>query len=217
MLSSLSIERLIHRSHEFAIAESLHAEPSLFGVTDGKKIGTYIEHKLIKYLAEHHTFARGSSASGLDIPDLDVDIKVTSIKQPQSSCPFTSVDQKIYGLGYSLLIFVYDKVDDFTIKSSHLKILHTIFIDKERTADYQLTKSIINMLSNDANIEDLISLMNDRNLPLDDITANRLANRILIDPPLQGYLTISNALQWRLQYNHAIASAGLVDGIVRIK
>ena len=37
------------------------------------------------------------------------DIKAISITQPQSSCPFKNARQKIYGLGYNLLVFVYDK------------------------------------------------------------------------------------------------------------
>lgn len=40
---------------------------------------------------------------------------------------------------------------------------------------------------------------------------------VLENRPLQGYLTISNALQWRLQYKRAIDEAGKVDGIVRIR
>lgn len=35
-------------------------------------------------------------------------------------------------------------------------------------------------------------------------------------PPKQGFLTISNALQWRLQYSRAIEQAGKVAGIYRI-
>jgi len=31
-----------------------------------------------------------------------------------------------------------------------------------------------------------------------------------------GYLTISNALQWRLQYKRVIEKAGQVNGILRI-
>jgi hypothetical protein len=36
-------------------------------------------------------------------------------------------------------------------------------------------------------------------------------------PPALGYLTISNALQWRLQYSRAIEQAGAVKGILRLK
>ncbi len=58
--------------------------------------------------------------------------------------------------------------------------------------------------------------LNDRNLPVDEIEARRIAQDVLKSPPRQGYLTISNALQWRLQYGHAINKAGEVDGVERL-
>ena len=82
----------------------------------------------------------GNSANGIDFPDLLVDVKVTSVKQPQSSCPFKSASQKVYGLGYSLVVFVYEKLDDHTKKTGRLNILHTIFIEADRTADYTMTR-----------------------------------------------------------------------------
>jgi hypothetical protein len=36
------------------------------------------------------------------------------------------------------------------------------------------------------------------------------------NPPKVGYLTISNALQWRLQYSRVIQEAGNADGVIRI-
>lgn len=78
-----------------------------FSSTDGKAVGTYLEHKFKAYLKEKYTFDEGNSANGIDLPSLGVDIKTTSIMQPQSSCPFKSARQKIYGLGYNLLVFVY--------------------------------------------------------------------------------------------------------------
>jgi len=57
----------------------------------------------------------------------------------------------------------------------------------------------------------------ERNLPVDEIGADQLADRILESPPNQGYLTISNALQWRLQYGRVIQQAGSVSGIVRVR
>jgi len=111
-LPALTIENLQKEARMFAIAESAHTEPSLFGVTDGKAVGTYLEHKFQTDLLNRYAYPRGSSAKGIDFPGLDVDIKVTSIRQPQSSCPFKSARQKIFGLGYSLLVFVYEKSDD---------------------------------------------------------------------------------------------------------
>jgi len=57
-------------------------------------------------------YEQGNSASEIDLPRLGVDMNVTSVKQPQSSCPFKPASQNIFGLGYHLLIFVYEKTDD---------------------------------------------------------------------------------------------------------
>jgi hypothetical protein len=146
-----------------------------------------------------------------------VDIKVTSIRQPQSSCPFKSARQKIYGLGYSLLIFVYAKSDDEKSRTARLEILHTIFVEKERTADFQTTSGLLVLLKNKANRDDLLAFFEERMLPLDQNSAEILADEVLSNPPLVGSLTISNALQWRLQYSRVIEQAGRVTGIHRLK
>lgn len=216
MKPALTLEILQTEAALFSVTESSHAEPGLYGVTDGKAVGTYLEHKFVAYLMEKYSFAGGNSASGIDIPSVNVDIKVTSIKQPQSSCPFKTASQKIYGLGYHLIVFVYEKSDDAAKKTSRLKIHHTIFIDKMRTGDYQMTRGLREILEKSGNAEDLVAFMNDRNLPVDDITAQALAGQLLQKKPEQGYLTISNALQWRLQYARAIEQASLVPGIQRI-
>jgi hypothetical protein len=77
---SLTVELLCEEASAFAKLESKHAEPGLFGVTDGKAIGTYLEHKFQGILQSKYTYVRGSSAKGIDFPELDVDIKVTSIR-----------------------------------------------------------------------------------------------------------------------------------------
>jgi hypothetical protein len=88
----------------------------------------------------------GSAASGIDFPALEVDLKVTSIRQPQSSCPFRSASQKVYGLGYNLLVFVYDKSDDPSTHAALLNFHEAIFIERERTADYQTTRGLLGIL-----------------------------------------------------------------------
>ena len=121
------------------------------------------------------------------------------------------------GLGYSLLVFVYEKTDDHAKRTGRLNIHHTVFIAKERTADYQMTKGILEILKNAGNVDDLVAFMQDRLLPCDEIEARAIAEDILNAPPLQGYLTISNALQWRLQYSRVIQVAGTVEGVSRIE
>ena len=155
----------------------------------------------------------GNAASGIDFPDLNVDLKATSISQPQSSCPFRDASQKVYGLGYHLLVFVYDKTDDPITQSAALDLRHVLFIEQSKTGDFQTTRGILQILENDGNLEDLVAYMEDRNLPLDEIGRQVLADRILGQPPEQGFITISNALQWRLQYGHAIRNAGSAEGI----
>lgn len=217
MKDKLTIEMLQQEARNFAQIESQHDEPTLFGVTDGKAIGTYFEQKFQMYLSEKYQFIDGSTARGIDFPGLKVDMKVTSFKQPQSSCPFKSARQKIYGLGYHLLVFVYEKTDNPENSTGRLNIQHAIFVTKRRTADFQTTMGIQQILNNEGNEDDLIAFMQDRYLPVDDIEAKNIAEEVLDTAPEIGYLTISNALQWRLQYKRVITEADQVDGITRIR
>ncbi|OHB49883.1 MAG: restriction endonuclease [Planctomycetes bacterium GWF2_39_10] len=218
MKQKLTINALVKEAKIFCEQESKFDNRDLFGITDGKAVGTFIEHKFQDYLSSNYEYLIGSSANGIDMPseDLNTDIKVTSIKQPQSSCPFRNAKQKIYGLGYNLLVLVYDKNDDPTRKMSRLNFVSCSFIDKNRTADYQVTRTIRQMLENNANADDIIAYLTDRNLPADEITMNQLADEILRNKPEQGYLTISNALQWRLQYGRIVELTENVNGIIRI-
>lgn len=217
MRPKLTVKRLQNAAREFAVAESKFHEKDLYGVTDGKAVGTYVEHKFRLFLCERFSFEEGNSARGIDFPELNVDMKVTSIRQPQSSCPFKSAKQKIFGLGYSLLIFVYEKTDNIHTETSVLDIRHTIFVDQERTGDFQATSGLISLLNNSCNEEDIFAFLEDRRLPVDEVEALKISKEIMESPPNQGYLTISNALQWRLQYGRVIEMAGDVPGLIRIK
>lgn len=214
MKPALTIDTLIESARRFCETESRKNHAELIGVTDGKAVGTYIEHKFQHYLQSRYNVEVGSSAKGIDLPSPDIltDIKVTSITQPQSSCPYQSARQKIFGLGYNLLVFVYDKQD--TKKICTLRFTHCTFIDKERTADFTITTRLREMLHDNANKEDIIGFLRDKNVPGDEIVYNDLADEILDSPPIQGYLTISNALQWRLQYARVIDLDNKVDGVV---
>jgi hypothetical protein len=62
-----------------------------------------------------------------------------------------------------------------------------------------------------------MAFMADKNLPVDEIELRRIAEEVLITKPALGYLTISNALQWRLQYGRVIEQAGKASGVHRVK
>lgn len=217
MKKPLTIEILCREAERFAQVQSSYSEPSIYGVTDGKAVGTYFEHKFQAHLQQQYTYLKGNSAKGIDLPELGVDIKVTSIKQPQSSCPYKNARQEIFGLGYSLLVFVYEKADNSQTQTGRLDILHAVFVEAGQTADYQTTTGILKILENGGNKDDLIAFMYERMLPVEDIQASQVADEIIENHPNIGYLTISNALQWRLQYGRVIEKAGTVPGIRRIR
>ncbi|TAE94384.1 MAG: hypothetical protein EAZ79_23495 [Oscillatoriales cyanobacterium] len=125
-MTTLTVEILCSEAAIFSAAESQHPEPLLYGITDGKAVGTYLEQKFRLYLKQQYEFIDGNSAS----------------------------------------------------------------------------------LDNEGNKDDLLAFMFDKNLPVDEIEAGNIADEILRNPPLQGFLTISNALQWRLQYGRVIERAG---------
>lgn len=110
------------------------------------------------------------------------------------------------------MVFIYEKNDTDT--ECYLKILNTTFIDATRTADFTLTRQILDSLSVEAIKEDIIALLEDKSVPGDEVVLSDLAEEIMINPPSQGYLTISNALQWRLQYKRVINLKNTVDGVI---
>lgn len=191
-LLNLRLESLKQHASTFLTILSRTEISDLYGVTDGKAVGTYVEHRFNEYLSEKFSYEQGNSASGIDFPALEVDLKVTSHKQPQSSSPFRSASQKVYGLGYHLMVFVYDKQDDTQKDMAHLNFLDAIFIHKNHTADYQTTSGLLNIIKNNGNIDDVDAFLLERNLPLDEIGRSELAQRILQNPPELGYITISS-------------------------
>lgn len=216
MKQELTIENLIESAREFCQKESGVFRNELFGVTDGKAVGTFVEQLFKKFLSQRYDLTIGSSANGLDLPSLNTDIKVTSIKQPQSSCPYKDSKQKIYGLGYNLIVFVYRKEDDARKKEGKLDFLSCVFVEAKRTADYQTTTGLLNIINNNGNVDDVFAFLSDHKIPADEVTLYNMATEILNNPPLIGYLTISNALQWRLQYGRIVTLNEEVKGITTI-
>ena len=93
------------------------------------------------------------------MPELGVDIKTTSIIQPQSSCPFKSARQKIFGLGYSLLVFVYKKEDNQQTKKCkwHYKVG---IMKKRELGDFQTPTVLADLL---------VNVIKEKNISLDVI------------------------------------------------
>jgi hypothetical protein len=113
-------------------------------------------------------------------------------------------------------VFIYEKADDPSSATGNLNILRAIFVGREQTADFQTTTGLRRILENGGNKDDVLAFIEERRLPVDEVEATALADEILANPPEIGYLTISNALQWRLQYSRVIEKAGSVSGVERL-
>lgn len=105
----MTIQDMKKEATEFGKIMSDENHKTLIGINDGKKIGTYIEHRFQEFVSKKYEIEVGNSASGIDFPSVETDIKATSIAKPQSSCPFRDARQKVFGLGYNLIVFVYEK------------------------------------------------------------------------------------------------------------
>lgn len=215
-MKKLTKNDLVKSAKAFCEEESQKDLPELFGVTDGKKVGTIVEHHFQEYLSQRYDLELGSSANGLDLLSVNTDIKVTSIQKPQSSCPYRDSKQKVFGLGYNLIVFVYQKTDNSKKRTGRLSFVSCAFIDQSRTADFQTTTGLQKIIENHGNEEDVFAFLNDHMIPGDEVTLMNMAQEILENPPPVGYLTISNALQWRLQYRRIVNLHADVDGIERI-
>lgn len=115
-----------------------------------------------------------------------------------------------------MLIFVYDKTDDAATKTTILDFVSCTFLEKERTADYNTTFNIRKMIEDGAIQDDIAGFLEDKRIPADFDVLYELAGQILENAPLQGYLTISNALQWRLQYGRVVKLTEEISGISKL-
>lgn len=66
MKPALTLSALLAEAAAFC--EQARSIPELFGVTDGKAVGTFIEHTFKQQLQERYVLEVGSSASGIDLP-----------------------------------------------------------------------------------------------------------------------------------------------------
>jgi hypothetical protein len=208
-------DALITAAREFADRFSAIPHPKLLGVTDGKAVGTYIEteFKLALHARGVIDPDEGNAAKGIDLPTFGVDIKVTSVKQPQSSSPFGSYKQKIDGLGYDLILFVYRKLDE--ADECNVEFTAVRYIPKRLTGDHQTTRGLRRLILEDgANADDVFAFLVERNIPADESSLYAYAQELVDDPPTQGFLTVSNALQWRLQYGRIVE--GGIEGVIEI-
>ena len=76
----LTIDLLKKEAINFCKRESNISHEELVGITDGKAVGTYIEHKFEEYIKNKYEVTIGSSAKGIDLPDESIENVVNAVK-----------------------------------------------------------------------------------------------------------------------------------------
>jgi hypothetical protein len=61
VLKRLTINSIKEEANTFSIMESTNFSSVLYGVTDGKRVGTYLEHKFQEFLHKKYIYEEGSS------------------------------------------------------------------------------------------------------------------------------------------------------------
>ena len=69
-MQQLTLQALKTKAKQFAHEFSQTPQKELFGVSDGKAIGTFVEQAFAEYLASTYKFERGNAAKGIDFPSL---------------------------------------------------------------------------------------------------------------------------------------------------
>lgn len=211
MKKEMTLKLLIKEAEIFCKEETEFQHRDLYGITDGKAVGTYIAHLFSKQIEQHLLLDFESIKV-----ELNTEILFLPVEQLFSFHPYKNAEQKIYGLGYNLLIFAYENIDGHNNKTCKLNFVGCTFVAKERTGDYAMTYRLREMLKDGASEYDIAAYLNDMYMAIDDITMTKLTEMIIENPPSQGYFAISTALQWRLHYSRVFKTVEPIDGIQNI-
>ena len=112
-------------------------------------------------------------------------------------------------------MFVYDKRDDEKTRTGRLDMQHTIFVRKERTADYQTTSGLRRLIENKANRDDILAFFEEHFMPFERIEDIRLSERVLRQPPAVGAL--GQGRRRPSCFDRVVKCAGKVDGVLSLE
>ena len=109
-----------------------------------------------------------------------------------------------------------DKSDDPIASTANLRTKHVVFVENERTGDYNMTIGLLRILENEGKVDDVDAFLEDKLLPLDEFHRRLLAEEIFQNPPESGYLTISTELQLKSQHTRFIEKSRSIVGTTRV-
>lgn len=166
-----------------------------------KLTGTTIEEQLHTMLEERCDHIRGNAAKGLDLPTISYDIKVTHINKPQSSAAYSSAAEKVYGLGYGILLLTYE------LKAGKLHFLDPVLIRRGETADFRMTRELRAM--HVAHVPQAVytAYLRGSGLAFQGGELEALGKRLRGEKPPLGQLGLTYTPQWRVRYGRVLARA----------
>jgi hypothetical protein len=197
-LTPLTADRL--QSAAVAFVDELNSQ-DLRG-TVGKEMATSIERQLHERLSRFFDHTPGNSASGADLPALGYDIKVTSMREPQSSAAYNHPAEKLFGLPYGVIVLPYET------EGGRLVFKRPIVLAPAETADRRLTEELRRLVADGARQAEIIAFLRGADLGLGEQELRPAARRILQGALPRGRVTLSAARQWRVRYREAIAEHG---------
>jgi hypothetical protein len=117
-------------------------EEDEFEISDGKSIGTFIEKLLtVLFSIKKGCVFTGSAAKGVDLPELNLGIKATSDRQPQSSEAFKNAYERIFGIENALLVFIYNGTAYLSEGEANLRCVQHYLLSETNVADKGLCTS----------------------------------------------------------------------------
>jgi hypothetical protein len=173
-----------------------------------KTSATAIEQRLHEYLGRRYIVDRGNAASGADLPALGYDIKVTSMRKPQSSAPYRGISEKIFGLPYGILVLPYSD------SRGRVTFGEPVLLRPEETADRRLTAQLNEMKKQGVGWGQFIGFLRAITPDVEPVELERLASRIVDEEIPSGRVGLSDARQWRVRYGEAIREAHAADPAV---
>jgi hypothetical protein len=163
-----------------------------------KRTVTAIERQFHDQLEENFAHVRGSSSKGIDLPQLNYDIKITSLREPQSSAPYGHASERIFGLPYGILLLPYDDEGD------GLVFIEPVLFAAAETADRRITAELRALRESGATQREIAAFLLGAGVGLSEDEIERVSARIIKEGIPQGRLVLSDAHQWRLRYSEAL-------------
>lgn len=151
-----------------------------------------------------------SSDEGVAFPSLATDFRVAPGARLRFGDGSLSWHHKIRGFNHNLLVMVPSPV---------VELSTAVFIDHNRTADFQTTLGIRDIMRRNGNLDDIVAFLEERRIGANDDERLAAAGAIISSPPRLGYLTYSLGDSPCIRFGHVldVLRAGRADGMEFIR